>query len=375
MSSIIPKVVHLTPDFATEHPYNLQLIESLRALGAHIKMIRAKDFLPAAWQFNPDIVHVHWLHSFIETDADSESRLSCWKRLIHFIGQLTILRLKGIRIVWTVHELNIPETHHAKIDNLCVKLIARLSSAIIAHCQSARRQIIEATHKHNSAKVHVVPHGHFINVTQNVIDRKEARRLLDIPPAMFVVLFFGLMRPYKGVLDLLNAHSELNRQDVLLLLAGSSVMHHKECADYMETIKKSVAHRANVRLVQEFIPDNQIQVFMNASDIVAFPYRDIMTSGALIMAMGFGKACIASRLGCISETLDQEGAFLYDAGSKTGTAGAEQGLVQALEAALSNADKLPAMGKHNRRLAEEMDWQDIAQRTLLIYQKCLAKNK
>ncbi len=48
---------------------------------------------------------------------------------------------------------------------------------------------------------------------------------------------------------------------------------------------------------------------MNASDIVAFPYLEGMTSGALIMAMGFGKPCIASRIGCIDQTTDSQGAF------------------------------------------------------------------
>ncbi|MDR3613162.1 MAG: hypothetical protein P4L53_06330 [Candidatus Obscuribacterales bacterium] len=55
-----------------------------------------------------------------------------------------------------------------------------------------------------------------------------------------------------------------------------------ECRDYIEEIEQLVDGQANVRLMEEFIPDEKIQTVMNANDVV-FPYRGIMTSGAFVL--------------------------------------------------------------------------------------------
>jgi len=57
---------------------------------------------------------------------------------------------------------------------------------------------------------------------------------------------------------------------------------------------------------------------MNACDVVVFPYQEILTSGAVILAMSFGRACVAPRLGCIQDVLDDKGAFIYEPSNKAG---------------------------------------------------------
>jgi glycosyltransferase involved in cell wall biosynthesis len=287
-------------------------------------------------------------------------------RATRLIWQLSVLRRKGVKIVWTVHELNIPETRHHVIDRISVMLVASLSDAVIAHCHGARARIVKTVCPQAPGKVKVVPHGHLVDVTENGATREEARRSLGLDDSAFVVLFFGLIRPYKGVLDLVRAHKQLGLKEVTLLIVGSSVMHHKECVDYMEEIRRAIGSRENVKLIFEFIEDDRIQVVMGASDIVAFPYRDIMTSGALVMAMNFGKPCIAARVGCITETLDERGAYLYERGDQSG-------LVEVLRRAYLDRDRLPAMGEHNLRLARELPWQTIGQMTMGVYRECFSK--
>ena len=364
-SSLIPKVIHLTPDFAATHPYNLQLSQNLRALGVHLKTVKAKIFLKEVLDFHPDILHLHWLHSFIETDADAASAFTCLARIAGFTLQLALVAARGIKIVWTVHELEIPETHYPELDKLCIRLVITLSRAVITHCGNAHKQVASAYCRWSPQKVQVVPHGNFIEVTDNGIGRSASRKALDIPDSKFVVLTFGVIRPYKGIKELIEAHKQLNRPDVLLIIVGGSIMHHKDCVEYLKLIEAGAAASENLRLHTEFIPDERIQIYMNASDVVAFPYRAVMTSGALIMAMGFGKACIASRIGCMGEILDEQGAFLYESDDKLG-------LQNALTTCLEKANLLEAMGKHNRDLAERMDWQRIARLTLSVYQGCIS---
>ncbi len=78
------------------------------------------------------------------------------------------------------------------------KTVTNLSTAIISHCFNAQKQIINSYSHKSPDKVKVIPHGHFIEVIENTISRSEARHLLNIPESAFVILFFGLVRPYKG---------------------------------------------------------------------------------------------------------------------------------------------------------------------------------
>jgi beta-1,4-mannosyltransferase len=361
------KVVHLTPAFASAHPYNHQLMDALRHCGVYLKTVKSFNFLAEVLRFKPQIVHVHWLHSFTQSDSDELSLSAVLLNTAKFLAQLWVLRAGGIKIVWTVHELHIPETHHLRLDENTGRVVGKLASAVIAHCNNARATIQHALWKKDAHKVCAIPHGHFIDATENYVSRQSARLQLGIPDSSLVILFFGLLRPYKGVLDLLKAHESLADSNVTLLIVGSYVGHHKQCADYFEEVRKAAAGKSNVRLIAEFIPDNEIQLYMNASDIAAFPYRDIMTSGALIMAMGFGKACIAPKLGCLHETLDDEGAFFYRMDDA-------EGLIDCLRQAAGQRNRLRAMGEHNLIRARELDWNSVAERTLRVYESVISQD-
>jgi glycosyltransferase involved in cell wall biosynthesis len=132
----------------------------------------------------------------------------------------------------------------------------------------------------------------------------------------------------------------------------------------MDMLKQKFADDQRIKLCPGFIPDDQIQLYMNACDVVIFPYRDILTSGAVLLAMSFGRACIAPRKGCIGEVLDDTGAFLYEIDD-------ENGLMKAMKSALDKSSHLSVMGQHNRHLAEKYNWKHIAEMTNDIYRSCL----
>jgi beta-1,4-mannosyltransferase len=103
---------------------------------------------------------------------------------------------------------------------------------------------------------------------------------------------------------------------------------------------------------------------MNAADIVVQPFKKIMTSGSVILAMSFGKPVIAPAIGCMPDILDNEGNFLYEPSDPNG-------LLKAMQLALE-AD-LIKMGKHNFQLAKQYSWEGIAKGTAEIYRKCFTK--
>ena len=91
-------------------------------------------------------------------------------------------------------------------------------------------------------------------------------------------------------------------------------------------------------------------------------YRDFLTSGAVILAMSFGKPIIVPAIGCMLDILDNKGSIMYDPLEK-------KGLLKAMKKALSA--NLEKMGKHNFELANQFRWDDIAKRTYKVYQECL----
>jgi len=113
-----------------------------------------------------------------------------------------------------------------------------------------------------------------------------------------------------------------------------------------------------IRAFLKFVPDKDVQLYMNAADVVVLPYQDILTSGSALLAMSFRKPVIVPRMGCISEVVDRKGGFLYNHNE-------DEGLVRAIQdASLAN---LAAMGKYNYRRAKRFHWDQIAQKTCELY--------
>lgn len=110
-------------------------------------------------------------------------------------------------------------------------------------------------------------------------------------------------------------------------------------------------------LVPGQVPDDRMQVFLRAADVLVLPYRDVLTSGSAILGMTFGLPVIAPRIGCLPETL--EGcSILYDADQPSG-------LPDALGQAI--AADLRALGERAAAAAAELSWGPIGARTAALY--------
>ncbi len=151
------------------------------------------------------------------------------------------------------------------------------------------------------------------------------------------------------------AFAALNHKEVELVIAGKT-----RDDGSSELIRRRCAGHPRIMYQPGFVADDDIQTYMNACDAVVLPYRDILTSGAVILAMSFGRACIAPRMGCIAETLDEKGAFIYEPEDS-------DGLLNAMKRAIERKADLSAMGEHNRRLAAPWGWDRIAGMTLDVY--------
>ncbi len=151
------------------------------------------------------------------------------------------------------------------------------------------------------------------------ISRQEARKTLHIEENARVILNFGLIRPYKGVDVLLKAVKRLGDVDRLKCIVVGEVYSQRELID------KLIAEISpdKIRLVDEYIPNEQVALWFRAADVVVLPYRSATQSGIIPIAYRCNRPVIATRVGGLPDavTEDQSG-YLVEPGDPTQLANA-----------------------------------------------------
>lgn len=351
--------VLFAPDYRAWNPYQRLLGQSLSRLGVQVdcRILFSQPFSVFRELFRGgkyDVLHLHWIDLFMV----SNHRLVLIGKSILFLLELAVAKLMGTRVVWTVHNLSSHEKQLLPVQAFFVGIFLRFCDAIILHCTTAMKRVLH-TYGHVMPKcVSIIPHGHFIDAYTNKVSRVSARMALGLSDRETALLHFGSIRPYKGIVRLIDAFKMVEGLHLRLIIVGLPLN---------EKVRKQVEDRSHGdrRIIQvfRFVSDDEVQVYMNAADAVVLGFEEILTSGSVLLAMSFGKPVIAPRLGCIPEVLDQQGAILYDPRGKP-----------ELEDAIREALKtdLTAMGKHNMEKAQELDWERIGERTYKVYLRCLA---
>jgi glycosyltransferase involved in cell wall biosynthesis len=153
-------------------------------------------------------------------------------------------------------------------------------------------------------KLLLTPHGNYEGfVSDHPADAGAAcRSSFDIPQSARVVLFFGMIRRYKGVDRLLEAFDLLAKaEDLHLVIAGEAPP--ALARELAEAIERSEA-KARIRLRPRFSSDPELAALLRMADVVVFPYTHVYQSGALLLAMSFGKAIIASDIAGLREYVE-----------------------------------------------------------------------
>lgn len=134
--------------------------------------------------------------------------------------------------------------------------------------------------------------------------KKEARRLLNINEQDRVILFFGFIRPYKGLDILLEALADSRIRDlgVKLLLAGEF---YGDPAPYLDLIKRYKLEEF-IFMHTDFIPNQEVGRYFSAADCVVLPYRSATQSGITQVAYHFDLPMIVSNVGGLPELVHNE---------------------------------------------------------------------
>lgn len=324
------------------------LSSALRKLDINVRGANSVRKVPLLGKRSPDAIHLHWLPRFRPGLKENI-------KLHAFYLRLLLLKILGKKVVWTAHNLYSHDAEFVDRERALTRGVMAAATSVIVHSPSAISLVRDEFSVTHPEKIVSIPHGNYLPCYKNEISRARARQQLGLAEDDTVFLFLGNIRPYKGVNELVNAFRNLPGTSLRLLIAGKAFDDND-----MHTLERLIATDARIVLKPGFIADDELQVYFNACDAVVYPYRNILTSGAVVLGMSFAKACIAPNIGCIPDYLDDYGAFLYDPTH-------ESGLLIAIEQACQNKQKLNGMGQYNFTKAEHWNWDMIASRTAELY--------
>lgn len=199
-----------------------------------------------------------------------------------------LLRRKRVPVIFLIHN-TLP--HEAQFyDRALTRAVFQQGSGFVVQSQREQDRLL-GLYPH--ARLQTVSHPVYNQFTERR-SKEEARRELGLPAEGPVILFFGFVRAYKGLKYLLEALalSPLKDDRPCLVVAGEI---WKEKEAYLAQIE-ALGLASQVRLVDSYIPDEEIPSYFAAADVFAAPYTGGSQSGSLKLAFGFGLPVVASEV-------------------------------------------------------------------------------
>lgn len=346
--------VKFYPD-SSQNPYLSLLSRNLERFGVSLikspKSGRFPIFRTLKNNRSIKVVHIHWMDSLLRLD----NKITFIKRAIYLIIEVFILKYRRVKLVWTIHNLIIHDSQYKNFQIRLYHLLFLLCDEVIVHCKKAIDKVKNEYRINNKElkKISIIKHPSFIGYYPDDISKEDARKKLNINPSKFVYLFFGKIRKYKGIDKLIECFNRITLSEKYLLIAGQS-----NIEDFNKNLQELVCNNCNVKYINKYIPDKEVQVFMKAADVVVLPYKRILTSGSAILAMSFGKPLIAPSMGCLPELIDPEGVLFYD--DMTSLRKAMKEIVR---------KNLDSMGKYNYNKIAKERWVDMAEKVATIYRR------
>ncbi len=272
-----------------------------------------------------------------------------------------LCRLMGIRVVMTVH--NVLPHELRSFERVLYNLYYRLADALILHSEQNRRRLLEMVPGLDQRRLHVVEHGNYAHFRDLELDQQVARQQLGLPPQAQVVLFFGALRPYKGVDLLIEVVGPVRRAcpAALFVVAGQVLV--GEGAQYERQAAALGLGPEDLQLRFSYLNTAQAIAYVCASDLVILPYREIYQSGVLLWAYSFGRPVLATRVGSFPECIEEgRSGWLVDKEDV-------EGLQQALIRILQDPEALVRAGAYARQLSDtRFGWAESARQTRHIYE-------
>lgn len=287
--------VIFAPDYG-DNDYQPSLKAALSSLGVEVFSADRRILFPVAWpclRISPQVLHLHWLGPYLF----SSNRLFSIIKFLFFISELFFCRLKGVRIVWTVHDIYNHEGYQKGLEIFFNRIIILLADSLVVHSQAQKTALASFYGADAGNKTVVAAEGGYDHIYSKGISASEARGRLSAASDKKVFLFYGNIRPYKG-LDVLIDAFKMDPEGKVLLIAGKCIDRITE-----ERIKDRISRFPDIVFYPGYISAEQTALLFSAADAVVLPYLAIFNSGLIPMCLSMGKPVIYSDLELLREQL------------------------------------------------------------------------
>lgn len=229
----------------------------------------------------PGLVIFQWLHPYFAP---------CYSVIERLLS-------RNIKIAYNCHNALPHERFLA--DKTLTKFTLDKADLVIAHSESDK-EILNGMLKH--AKVCVNPHPAYNFFKIKDMSKEEGRELLSLSKDNKVLLFFGLVREYKGLRHLLNAMPRMIEKyhELRLIIAGD----FGTGKDIYDEMIASLNIGEYIQIHDGHIPIPDVEKFFAACDLVVLPYESATQSGVIQAAYGFEKPVLATDVGGLPDAVD-----------------------------------------------------------------------
>ena len=218
-------------------------------------------------------------------------------------------RLARRRVVIELHELQDPGEAGLALargyGHWGLRALLRLAHGCIVHSK-ADWELFESNYGPMNVRVALVPHGPYdqykdLAETDDPETAAAVSKVRSAPKDGVVnLLFFGLIRPYKGLEDLVRVFNSLPREEaerLWLTVVGET---WENCTEPARLIAAS-PHRDRITFVNEYVPDEVVGAAFAHADVAVLPYRRSSSSGILHVAMSWGLPTVVTSVGGLPE--------------------------------------------------------------------------
>ncbi len=240
--------------------------------------VRLINYLKKA---KPDAVHIQWIRfSFLDG-----------------IVFHSILRLTGQKLIYTAHDA-LPHDRENFVNRILFFIVYRICNIVIVHTSYLKQRIVNEF-SISADKIKIVKHG--VYEIKHHYTQEESRSKIGIDKSDHVFLFFGYIKPYKGIDLLLDAFHQLEKsqKNISLLIAG------KIWDPFRDECMQLLSHFASEKHIKKlgFIPDDEVSHYFYASDVTVMPYQEASQSGVMFMSYAHGVPVIVPNIGGFADDL------------------------------------------------------------------------
>lgn len=229
----------------------------------------------------PDLVIFQWWHPYFAP---------CYRLMELALG-------KNVKKLFVCH--NVFPHERFPMDRFLAKMVLKHGNYFITQSKDDTKDLISIK---ASAQYIQTVHPTYNAFKIKGMTKEEARKLLHIPDEHTILLFFGFVREYKGLKYLIEAMPLIVKQcpNVQLYIVGAF---EKDKESYLAQIKTNHVEDY-IKIYDEYIPDNEVEKFFAACDLVILPYVSATQSGIVQIAYGFEKPVIVTDVGGLPEVVD-----------------------------------------------------------------------